>query len=81
MYIVISATTTLQYFINIRSVQEFAPHIFVQFNFSKCKQKRLHYKSITVLSLQVAPPIIQRCSQEFLNSPSSLHRNHTQSNP
>ena len=29
----------------------------------------------------MAPPIIQRCSQEFLNSPSSLHRNHTQSNP
>jgi hypothetical protein len=25
-------------------------------------KKRLHYKSITVLSLYVAPPIIQRCS-------------------
>ena len=29
----------------------------------------------------MAPPIIQSCSQVFLNSPSSLHRNHTQSKP
>ena len=40
--------------------------------------RRFRMCSVTVL---LAPPIIQRCSQEFLNSPSSLHRNHTQSNP
>ena len=38
-------------------------------------------KSRTNMILISPPPIIQRCSQEFLNSPSSLHRNHTQSNP
>ena len=64
------------------SCQDFIPlsKFFVKMSLKKKPpiSRRFRMCSVTVL---LAPPIIQRCSQEFLNSPSSLHRNHTQSNP